>query len=107
MILGRYCTRNCTFCNVKKIIPQPLDIKEPFNIAEAVKKWQLKYIVITSVTRDDLPDGGAGHFANVIKAIRDVNSDTLIEVLIPDFQGDHKIIAKSRRSQDRMLLIIT
>jgi len=94
MILGRYCTRNCTFCNVKKVIPLPLDIKEPSNIAEAVKEWQLKYIVITSVTRDDLPDGGAGHYANVIKAIRDVNSGTLIEVLIPDFQGDLKSLQK-------------
>jgi len=94
MILGRYCTRNCTFCNVKKVIPLPLDIKEPSNIAKAVKKWQLKYIVITSVTRDDLPDGGSGHYANVIKAIRDVNPGTLIEVLIPDFQGDLKSLQK-------------
>ncbi|MHB1346516.1 MAG: lipoyl synthase [Candidatus Humimicrobiaceae bacterium] len=94
MIMGRYCTRNCTFCNVKKIIPRPLDTKEPVNIAEAVNKWQLKYIVITSVTRDDLPDGGAGHFANVIKAIRDANSDTLIEVLIPDFGGAIKSLQK-------------
>jgi lipoic acid synthetase len=94
MILGKYCTRNCTFCNVKKNTPQPLDLKEPFHIAEAVKKWQLKYIVITSVTRDDLPDGGAGHFASVIKAIRDVNADVLIEVLIPDFGGNSDSLLK-------------
>ncbi len=94
MILGKYCTRNCTFCNVKKNITQPVDIKEPFHIAEAVNKWQLKYVVVTSVARDDLPDGGSGHFANVIKAIRDVNTDTMIEVLIPDFQGDLKSLKK-------------
>lgn len=94
MILGKYCTRNCTFCNVKKNTPQSLDLQEPFHIAEAVKKWQLKYIVITSVTRDDLLDGGAGHFANVIKAIRDINEDVLIEVLIPDFGGNSDSLLK-------------
>jgi lipoic acid synthetase len=88
MILGKYCTRNCTFCNVKKNTPQPIDIKEPFHIAEAVKKWQLRYIVITSVTRDDLSDGGASHFADVINAIKEANSSVLVEVLIPDFQGN-------------------
>ena len=94
MILGKFCTRNCTFCNVKKNIPQPLDLKEPLNIAEAVKKWQLKYIVITYVTRDDLPDGGAGHFASVIKAVKDANKNVLVEVLIPDFQGDSDALLK-------------
>jgi len=94
MILGKYCTRNCTFCNVKKNIPLPVDSQEPFHIAEAVKKWQLKYIVITSVTRDDLPDGGAGHFADVIKAVREVNSDVSVEVLIPDFGGNLNALRK-------------
>jgi len=94
MILGKYCTRNCTFCNVKKNIPQPVDSKEPLHIAEAVKKWQLKYIVITSVTRDDLPDGGAGHFADVIKTIREVNTGVSVEVLIPDFQGNLNALRK-------------
>jgi len=88
MILGKYCTRNCTFCNVKKNIPQPVDSEEPFHIAEAVKKWQLKYIVVTSVTRDDLTDGGSGHFADVIKAVKEVNPGVSVEVLIPDFQGN-------------------
>ncbi|MCE5330492.1 lipoyl synthase [bacterium] len=94
MILGRHCTRNCTFCNVKKEIPQPLDLKEPVHIAEAVKKWQLKYVVITSVTRDDLQDGGAGHFAEVIKAVKDADTEVLVEVLIPDFQEDNDALFK-------------
>ena len=88
MILGKYCTRNCSFCNVKRSIPQPIDVKEPLHIAEAVKNLQLRYVVITSVTRDDLSDGGAGHFADVIKSVKEVNPGVLIEVLIPDFQGD-------------------
>jgi lipoyl synthase len=94
MILGKYCTRNCTFCNVKKNIPQQVDIKEPFNIAEAVKQWQLRYIVITSVTRDDLEDGGAGHFADVINVVKKDNQNVLIEVLIPDFQGSVSALQK-------------
>jgi len=94
MILGRYCTRNCTFCNVKKNIPKPLNPEEPFHIAEAVKEWQLKYIVITSVTRDDIPDGGAEHFANVIKVVKDINPDISVEVLIPDFQGSSDSLLK-------------
>jgi lipoic acid synthetase len=94
MILGKYCTRNCTFCNVRKSIPSPPDPGEPGNIALAVKKWKLKYIVITSVTRDDLEDGGAGHFADVIKAVRDSDKNVLIEVLIPDFKGSFESLQK-------------
>ena len=89
MILGDICTRNCRFCAVKHGVPDLPDSEEPSNIAEAVKRMNLKYVVITSVTRDDLDDGGAGHFAEVIQMIRKVNGDDVkIEVLTPDFNGD-------------------
>ncbi len=88
MILGNVCTRNCTFCNVTKGQPQAVNTEEPLNIALAVKKLKLMHVVITSVTRDDLPDGGAGHFAEVISAIKEHSHDISIEVLIPDFRGD-------------------
>ncbi len=94
MILGRYCTRNCTFCNVQKKIPLPLDPEEPAHIAQAVKKMNLKYVVITSVTRDDLTDGGAEHFANVIKELKNIGTGIAIEVLIPDFQGNFNALSK-------------
>lgn len=87
MILGRHCTRNCAFCNVTHASPTPVDAQEPQNVAEAVKRLGLKYAVITSVTRDDLPDGGAAHFAAVGQAIRQVNPTVRIEYLIPDLQG--------------------
>lgn len=89
MILGNICTRNCRFCAVDNGTPEAPDPKEPLHIAEAVKKMGLKYVVITSVTRDDLEDGGAGHFAAVIRKIRELNSsNTEIEILTPDFGGD-------------------
>ena len=84
MILGTNCTRNCSFCNVNYGAPQPVDTDEPSRIADAVKRLELQYTVITSVTRDDLPDGGAAQFSNVISAIRNTSPDTVIEVLIPD-----------------------
>ena len=84
MILGTVCTRNCAFCNVGYGKPEPVDRDEPARIAVAVKKLALKYVVITSVSRDDLQDGGAAHFAAVIKAIRKKQPDIYIEVLIPD-----------------------
>ena len=87
MILGTACTRNCGFCNVRHEKPLPIESDEPERIAQAVKELGMRYIVITSVTRDDLPDGGAGHFASVVRSIRKMNPDTKIEVLIPDFQG--------------------
>ena len=87
MILGNVCTRKCTFCNVMKGSTVPIDRNEPSNIASAVKELGLKHVVITSVTRDDLPDGGAGHFADVIRAIRSIDRQVTIEVLIPDFLG--------------------
>ena len=88
MLMGRNCTRNCAFCNVTSAPPQPLDFKEPENIAKAVKELGIKHAVITSVTRDDLEDGGAEHFSQTIKHIKKINPDTTVEVLIPDFQGD-------------------
>ncbi len=97
LIMGDTCTRNCTFCNIKKGKPQPLDDNEPMNVAQAVKEMGLKYVVITSVTRDDLPDGGAQHYYNVVKkVIEDTNA--LVEVLVPDFRGDKKCIEKVLQS---------
>ncbi len=88
MILGNICTRNCTFCNVEKGMASGIDDKEPEKIAEAAGVLGLKHVVITSVTRDDLPDGGAGHFASVIEKVRSSCDGITIEVLIPDFKGD-------------------
>ena len=88
LIMGNICTRNCRYCNITCKNPEPLDVKEPLHIAKAVKNLGLKYAVITSVTRDDLPDGGAEHFANCIYEIRKISSDVKIEILTPDFKGD-------------------
>jgi len=88
LILGRICTRNCGFCAVEHGTTVPPDEKEPENVAQAVKKMGLQYVVITSVTRDDLPDGGASHFAKIIQAIRALERKIKVEVLIPDFKGD-------------------
>ncbi len=88
MILGRECTRNCTFCCVGRETPRPLDPDEPKNVAKATAELGLRHVVVTSVTRDDLPDGGAGHFAETIRQIRSACPDTVVEVLIPDFKGD-------------------
>lgn len=87
MILGKYCTRNCKFCGVNKGKAERIDPKEPENIAEIVKKLKMKYVVITSVTRDDLPDGGAKQFKRVVEEIRKYSPETKIELLIPDFKG--------------------
>ncbi|MFW5779924.1 MAG: lipoyl synthase [Bacillota bacterium] len=88
MLMGKNCSRNCAFCNVTNAPPQPLDPKEPENIAKAIKDLEIKHAVITSVTRDDLKDGGAVHFANTINSVKEFNPKTTVEVLIPDFQGD-------------------
>jgi lipoic acid synthetase len=87
MIMGDKCTRRCTFCDVAHGRPDPLDKDEPLNLATALGKMGLKYIVITSVDRDDLRDGGASHFAACIQAVRDHCPQTKIEVLVPDFRG--------------------
>ena len=85
MIMGDTCTRACAFCDVKTGIPGKLDLLEPIKIAEAVKKLNLKHVVITSVDRDDLDDGGSNHFYEVITQTRKINPNTTIEVLTPDF----------------------
>ncbi len=87
LIMGNNCTRNCRFCNISCARPEPLNELEPKKVADAVQKLGLSYVVITSVTRDDLLDGGAEHFANVIKEIRNLSPNAKIEVLTPDFQG--------------------
>lgn len=88
MILGRKCTRNCQFCAVTKQEPEEVKEDEPQNVAMAVKELRLKYVVVTSVTRDDLPDGGASHFHKTIREIKELSPETVVEVLIPDFKGD-------------------
>ncbi len=88
MIAGDVCTRRCGFCAVSKGEPKPLDAGEPMHVAEAVKKLNLQHAVITGVNRDDKSDGGAEHWAATIKAVRAVNPDCKIEVLIPDFEGN-------------------
>lgn len=87
MILGDTCTRNCRFCAVHTGQPGVVDQDEPRRLAEAVARLQLRHIVVTSVTRDDLPDGGAGHFAAVIRTLRERLPDLAVEVLTPDFKG--------------------
>ena len=92
LILGNTCTRHCTFCAVNKGSPPPLDKEEPHHLLEAVEKLDLKYVVITSVTRDDLPDGGAAHFAETVRLIHENRPETKVEVLIPDFRGSIEAI---------------
>ena len=87
MILGDICTRACKFCATKTGKPLPPDPQEPFRLAESIKTMRLKHCVITSVDRDDLSDGGASFWAETIKCIKEVNPDTTMETLIPDFDG--------------------
>jgi lipoic acid synthetase len=87
MILGDVCTRACAFCNVKTGMPRKVDLDEPAHVAEAAAKMGLEHIVITSVDRDDLPDGGAGQFVKVIEELRRTTPATTIEILTPDFRG--------------------
>lgn len=99
MILGDICTRSCKFCNIKTGKPNKLDYNEPERVAVAVKKMNLSHVVITSVDRDDLLDGGAEHFAQTILAIRKLSSSTTIEVLTPDFlrkESSIEIVVKAR-----------
>jgi len=93
LIMGDICTRNCTFCAIKKGIPVTLDSNEPKHIADVAKKLKLKHVVITSVTRDDLSDGGANHFAKTVKEIKK-NIDITVEVLVPDFKGNIESVKK-------------
>ena len=103
LIMGDICTRNCSFCGIDKGHPLPLDPLEPGNVARAVTALKLKHVVITSVTRDDLSDGGASHFARTMEAIRLSSPDAVIEVLIPDFQGSLGVL-KVVISMERTLL---
>ena len=90
LIMGRDCTRSCSFCNVSSNRPAPLDPGEPSRIAEAVMSLDLEHVVITSPTRDDLPDGGSGHFAATVGSIRETSPQAVIELLVPDFQGSRE-----------------
>ena len=99
MIMGEICTRACAFCNVATGVPQALDVNEPHHVADAVAKLGLRHVVITSVDRDDLADGGAQHFADTIFAIRDKSPTTTIEILTPDFlrkDGALEIVVAAR-----------
>jgi lipoic acid synthetase len=94
MIAGDKCTRACGFCAVKTARPDPLDPTEPRRVAEATQRLKLRHVVITAVARDDLPDGGADHFRQTIRAVRALNPDTIIEVLVPDFNDRDEALAK-------------
>ena len=92
LIMGNVCTRNCRYCNISCERPEALDPLEPEHVAKAVADLGLKYAVITSVTRDDLPDGGAGHFVRCIEEIRKISPATKIEILTPDFKGEKEAL---------------
>ena len=94
MLMGERCSRGCNFCDVETGGMEPLDTDEPTNVADAVAEIGLEYVVLTSVDRDDLPGQGAGHFARTIREIKARDSDILVEVLIPDFQGDPTLVRK-------------
>ena len=99
LILGTNCTRQCSFCNVEKNEPLPVDLNEPARVAEAVQRLKLAHVVITSPTRDDLPDGGASIYYATVSAIRMASPDTRIEVLIPDFQANQESLKRVVSSQ--------
>ena len=92
MLMGDICTRRCGFCAVTKGAPRQLDPFEPKHTAEAIRRMKVKHAVITSVNRDDLPDGGGEHFAATVKAIREASPDTRVELLVPDFQGNREAL---------------
>jgi lipoic acid synthetase len=94
LILGAACTRLCSFCNVHKATPLPPDVDEPGRVAEAVRRLALAHVVITSPTRDDLPDGGAGEYAATVAAVRSVSPSTRIELLVPDFGGNRESVLR-------------
>jgi lipoic acid synthetase len=103
LIMGNVCTRNCRFCAVTTGKPTPLDGEEPAKLAEEIHKMKLRFVVITSVTRDDLPDGGADHFVEVIQAVRQTCPGVGIEVLIPDFQGSTSALEAVIKSKPEVL----
>ncbi len=92
MILGNICTRACKFCNVATGKPEPVDTKEPLRIARSIKIMKVRHAVITSVDRDDLEDGGAGIWVETIQQVKDINTETTMEVLIPDFNGKEELL---------------
>ncbi|HEB96415.1 MAG TPA: lipoyl synthase [Sedimenticola thiotaurini] len=99
MIMGDICTRRCPFCDVAHGRPQPLDPQEPVQLATAVRDMGLRYVVVTSVDRDDLRDGGAAHFAACVRALREINPRTRIELLVPDFRGREQLALEQLRQQ--------
>lgn len=103
MILGDVCTRHCGFCSVGKGLPGGLDAKEPRHVGEAVRDLGIRHAVVTSVNRDDLPDGGARHFAETIEWIRRLNPGVSVEVLIPDFMGDWSALATVLEARPEIL----
>ena len=103
LILGRSCTRLCSFCNVEKSMPQPIEADEPVRVAAAVTRLNLHHVVITSPTRDDLADGGAGQYAATVAAIRTASPGTRIELLIPDFNGDSASLGVVTSSRPHIL----
>lgn len=104
MVMGDTCTRGCRFCAVKtRRAGEPLDKEEPEKLAEAVGLWGLSYVVITSVDRDDLPDQGAGHYAECIRAIKQKHPEKLVEVLIPDFRGDASLLRKIAEAKPEVI----
>jgi len=103
LIMGPHCTRNCRFCAVTHGPPEPPDPQEPLRVAEAARHMKLAYVVVTSVTRDDLDDGGAVFFARTIEEIRKASPEALVEVLIPDFQGDSDALRTVMRERPDVL----
>jgi lipoyl synthase len=103
MIMGSVCSRGCRFCSVNSGKPVLLDSQEPENVALAIKEWGLKYVVITSVCRDDLDDGGADHIAKTIRAIRQSCPEIMIETLIPDFGGNQDSIIKVAKAGPKVI----
>lgn len=99
MLLGDTCTRSCGFCAVATGRPKPLDPDEPMHVAETSRRLGLRFVVVTSVNRDDLPDGGAGHFAATVRAIYEANPGAQVEVLVPDFKGDQDAVRTVVESQ--------
>ncbi|MGC1134607.1 MAG: lipoyl synthase [Nitrososphaeraceae archaeon] len=104
MIMGDKCSRRCKFCSVQNGRMSPLDPDEPLRVAMAIKKWALKYVVVTAVCRDDLQDGGAEHIANTVRAIRSISDGKIaVEPLIPDFQGKYEAIEKVVKSEPQVI----
>lgn len=103
LILGNICTRDCAFCAVPKGTPRPLSPEEPEQVADTALRMGLRYAVVTSVTRDDLEDGGAGHFAATIRVLRKRNPGIKVEVLIPDFAGDKEALEQVVREKPEVM----